>query len=494
VMGNIIAPYLSEPEVSVPEEDQPTKMQIEQRVKAEKKREKQSDSVRLFDDQILDLQGLPKNRYEVMVSLLSEPISSVERLIEIMAVFLRATDDGMTLDAAKQFLQGLEFYLNSIEESLKAEHFRIINKIQRLALEARKAVPYLPYLLQDEAKTITLSKYQIQCMVACSFFSLWPEQVPKSDPIMANPNMHKIFQPFDDTLPIYQQAKVRCFLNYFARNVPKDQYVSFTRCVLTTSVDWANSTAPLRSIKVYFSGGMQDLPHATQVDFANMSLGGGVFGKGAVQEEILFTLAPEHTVSMLFTPVLKDNEAFLFRGAERYSSIKGYGRKMEWGDNFVDPVLLGSNSHKDTDGVAIDATQFHVKEDQWKLESILRETNKAYAGFVHCKDKPIATGNWGCGVFGGHPQLKALLQWMAASEADKDLEYCAFNTESVCQPLVEIHQKLVDKKMTVGQLFQLVVKLGVTETPFEDILKQLDGEPAGQTETDMEVEPATDSK
>ena len=32
--------------------------------------------------------------------------------------------------------------------------------------------------------------------------------------------------------------------------------------------------------------------------------------------------------------------------------------------------------------------------------------------------KPIATGNWGCGVFRGDPQLKSLLQWVAASKAN----------------------------------------------------------------------------
>lgn len=31
--------------------------------------------------------------------------------------------------------------------------------------------------------------------------------------------------------------------------------------------------------------------------------------------------------------------------------------------------------------------------------------------------RPIATGNWGCGAFGGDPHLKSLLQWMAASYA-----------------------------------------------------------------------------
>ncbi|KAL3351371.1 hypothetical protein AABB24_019788 [Solanum stoloniferum] len=28
----------------------------------------------------------------------------------------------------------------------------------------------------------------------------------------------------------------------------------------------------------------------------------------------------------------------------------------------------------------------------------------------------VVTGNWGCGAFGGDPQLKAMLQWIAASQ------------------------------------------------------------------------------
>lgn len=31
--------------------------------------------------------------------------------------------------------------------------------------------------------------------------------------------------------------------------------------------------------------------------------------------------------------------------------------------------------------------------------------------------RPVATGNWGCGVFRGDPELKALIQWVAASAA-----------------------------------------------------------------------------
>ena len=28
----------------------------------------------------------------------------------------------------------------------------------------------------------------------------------------------------------------------------------------------------------------------------------------------------------------------------------------------------------------------------------------------------VATGNWGCGAFGGDPELKTIIQWLAASQ------------------------------------------------------------------------------
>lgn len=34
----------------------------------------------------------------------------------------------------------------------------------------------------------------------------------------------------------------------------------------------------------------------------------------------------------------------------------------------------------------------------------------------HKDDTGIATGNWGCGAFGGDPQVKSIIQWLAASQ------------------------------------------------------------------------------
>ncbi|XP_066341596.1 probable poly(ADP-ribose) glycohydrolase 2 [Miscanthus floridulus] len=29
----------------------------------------------------------------------------------------------------------------------------------------------------------------------------------------------------------------------------------------------------------------------------------------------------------------------------------------------------------------------------------------------------VSTGNWGCGAFGGNPEIKSMIQWIAASQA-----------------------------------------------------------------------------
>ena len=48
---------------------------------------------------------------------------------------------------------------------------------------------------------------------------------------------------------------------------------------------------------------------------------------------------------------------------------------------------------------------------------------QAYYTYWHkiraCLLRPLATGNWGCGAFGGDPQLKAMVQWIATSASGR---------------------------------------------------------------------------
>ncbi|CAB3231394.1 unnamed protein product [Arctia plantaginis] len=73
--------------------------------------------------------------------------------------------------------------------------------------------------------------------------------------------------------------------------------------------------------------------------------------------------------------------------------------------------------------------------------------------------RPVATGNWGCGRrLRGHPQLKLLLQWLAASVAGVPaLIYYTFGNEKLFK-LDTLVRVLVDRKWTVGQLTRAVLK------------------------------------
>lgn len=46
--------------------------------------------------------------------------------------------------------------------------------------------------------------------------------------------------------------------------------------------------------------------------------------------------------------------------------------------------------------------------------SFVRDVEGSYC--MDHEDVGVATGNWGCGVFGGDPELKSMIQWLAASQ------------------------------------------------------------------------------
>ena len=69
------------------------------------------------------------------------------------------------------------------------------------------------------------------------------------------------------------------------------------------------------------------------------------------------------------------------------------------------------------------------------------------------EEKTIATGNWGCGVFGGDFELKFLQQWVAASFVGiKRLDYYTFNNKNV-KYIIEMLKEIKKKYKKVKDLY-----------------------------------------
>ncbi|KAG0258857.1 hypothetical protein DFQ27_004407 [Actinomortierella ambigua] len=288
-------------------------------------------------------------------------------------------------------------------------------------------------------------------------------------------------------------AKLRCLIHYFDRvtsDMPSGT-VTYHRQVLQERVD-LKTARRIRSEPFGFSkvvvdldGPLEDSPVGTlQLDFANKNLGGGALERGAVQEEIRFMICPELILTRLFTEQLQLNEALLIKGCERFSNYNGYSRTFEWHSDHRDPTPRDALGRRKTEICAIDATPFKSrvsKLEQFSEYHIWRELNKALVGFrvspiladewgmtkgdanVYVGsqvNRPIATGNWGCGAFGGNVHLKFVLQLLAASvcgayapndgRLGHDVMYYAYGLEKAAED--------IDKFMKVVEANQLSVE------------------------------------
>eukprot|EP00744_Colponema_vietnamica_P006148 GILI01008949.1.p1 GENE.GILI01008949.1~~GILI01008949.1.p1 ORF type:complete len:461 (-),score=92.72 GILI01008949.1:98-1480(-) len=328
---------------------------------------------------------------------------------------------------------------------------------------------------QQYSGSVLLSKLQVASLLSLSFLCALPHQHKLKKLAMPNPT----FDEFFDFQERYQAEKLRCFLHYFRTVVQQhstdqdllaSKMLSFSRSKLTpeqllTHDNLSSSTKPMVPLTVHEEGSIFDEGREQgllQVDFANEYLGGGVLMMGNVQEEIEFTVAPEHIAGMLIMEKMAPNEAISIVGAEKYSAHVGYGGRFAFREPYNDTRGFDELNRRDSHCVAIDAIPFFNFHAQLEDNALLRELNKAYIGFQgdplsRSSPRAIATGNWGCGLFGGDIHLKSMLQWIAASQAGQPLHYYSF-ANPVARQLSEVAEKLEAKGATVGDLWALITK------------------------------------
>ncbi|KAL9342824.1 hypothetical protein Peur_063255 [Populus x canadensis] len=93
------------------------------------------------------------------------------------------------------------------------------------------------------------------------------------------------------------------------------------------------------------------------------------------------------------------------------------------------------------------------------INQVIGYSDKKGSWCLDLEDKiGIATGNWGCGAFGGDPELKTMIQWLAASQAARpSVSYYALGIKSL-QNLNQVSQWILSHEWTVGDLWNMLVE------------------------------------
>ncbi|XP_030297048.1 poly(ADP-ribose) glycohydrolase [Sparus aurata] len=405
-----------------------------------------------------------------------------------------------TAHAKKWDFTALNLLCTECLELCEAQHLFevVLPAMVSLALSApRLCTLPIPLLKSRMNHSLTMSQEQIACLLANAFFCTFPRRNSRKSEYCNYPeiNFYRLFEG-SSSRKIEKLKTLLCYFRRVSQIRPKG-LVTFTRQMVNNPPNWESSQTQLTRLHITCEGTIEDDGYGMlQVDFANRFVGGGVTGHGLVQEEIRFLINPELIVSRLFTEAMEYNECLIITGTEQYSKYSGYAESYKWKESHTDETPRDDWQRRCTEIVAIDALKFRHFLEQFLPEKMVRELNKAYCGFFRSNTNSkhlsaVATGNWGCGAFGGDTRLKALIQLMAAAEAGRDMAYFTFGDAQLMRDVHEIHTFLTGRKVTVGRLYSLlnqysstVCKNCRTTRPDESLYSFIYQKVSSQTATD----------
>ncbi|XP_028793582.1 poly(ADP-ribose) glycohydrolase 1 isoform X2 [Neltuma alba] len=368
----------------------------------------------------------------------------------------------------------------------------------------------LRLLESQEAGIVFLRQELVAALLCCSLFCLFPDDnrtYKDLPPINFDELFASLYDDYSQKQENKIWCIIHYFKR-ISSDMPKG-IVSFERKVLPFDGNhlqvsypdanfWSTSVIPLCRFETHSSGVIEDQSGgALEVDFANKYLGGGALRRGCVQEEIRFMVSPELIVGMLFLPSMAENEAIEIVGVERFSSYTGYASSFRFSGGYVDKRDIDELGRRKTRIVAIDALCGPGMR-QYREKFLLREINKAFCGFLsqtthqpcrkilqdnrsselvyaststsvevskvqsadeafrnspkscHGEEQHdsigVATGNWGCGAFGGDPE--ALRPFIA---------YYTFGSEAL-RHLDQVADWILSHQWTVGDLWNMLIE------------------------------------
>ncbi|CAD5121955.1 unnamed protein product [Dimorphilus gyrociliatus] len=424
------------------------------------------------ENEILCMPGADKNyRHDDYVKMPTES----RRWTEITNQLKNVNDFCSFKKAVKKYfndINGTSLNFEALKEFLKqySKRRETLGKIVRLALELRNYK--IPYLKSGTKKCITLGQYSIACLLANAFCCTFEQSKQDNCP---NINFSHLFF-CDDQGPDMQRKleKLRCIFNYFDRIIDRkdeggmETYITFDRRHVTSDMipNWETSSAKIGSEKFFVTHKEIHQSDYAVVDFANKYIGGGVLGRGLVQEEIMFLQNPELIVSRLFTQRLESTDCLVITGFENFNKTTGYASTFKFDEKSDDKThtyqLCKDMKQRFSQTIAIDALPFRDPSDQYKHANLKRELNKAFVGFhePHEKSVALATGNWGCGAFKGDRELKFLIQLMVATETKREIYYSTFNDKRFEKKLRSIYNKLKSNRKEVKDIYKYIIDFG----------------------------------
>ncbi|XP_060712577.1 poly(ADP-ribose) glycohydrolase-like isoform X2 [Hemiscyllium ocellatum] len=324
----------------------------------------------------------------------------------------------------------------------------------------------IPLLRRGTPQAVSMSQEQISCLLANAFFCTFPHRNSKQSnseySTFPDINFSRLFGNPSPRL-IEKLKTIFCYFSQVTQSVPFG-LVTFQRCCIPEPIQWKSSTYKLTNLTVKTEGRIEEAGEGVlQVDFASPLVGGGVLSSGLVQEEIRFLISPELIAARLFTERLSDTECLVITGSQLYSKYDGYSNSFRWMGVHIDKTSRDLWLRRRTEVVAIDAINFRDPAEQYTIHNLDRELHKAYCGFSNAhrvvpawQNTPVATGNWGCGAFQGDAKLKALIQIMAAAQAERDVIYFTFGDVALTERLRAVHTFLRNANCTVGQLYSIL--------------------------------------
>lgn len=348
------------------------------------------------------------------------PIESPEELKEAINKYNKEVKD-ITL---------IEKFFESHAEISESEEFfeKILPNMQKMVANSPQILTQAPRLMKNtlrKEQSIWMTQEQCAHMLVLSFFCCWPKRTGRNAKEEYR-NFNEInFTRFFSLNPTRSVvAKLRCIIQYFKSVTEKmpTGVISFKRTFENSIPNLDDENIPFteadwKPCKVVGKGLIEDEgAEFIQADFANKYIGGGTLGRGCVQEEIRFMICPELIITQLFCEEMRKEESIIVTGVQRFSKYSGYADSFRFEGPYEDPLQNKRDCYKriPTEVFAIDAVNYvypypgDSPHDQFSARSIKRDILKAYTAFKGCTPATIATGNWGCGAFGGDPELKVI--------------------------------------------------------------------------------------